>query len=104
FFGLLEVSGGVLRGGEVVSWPDDVRTLDTLAVPEPTKEGRVVFASRKSQPNVAAVEVDTALTVEKNHTESVLHSRVGRTRAALVVRIAADVLVGLASQSRLTGL
>src|SRR5438309_9852870 len=103
-FVLLDVAGGVLRGVEVVSWPDDVRTLDELAVPEPTKEGRVVFASRKSQPDVAAVEVDTALTVEKNHTESVLHIRVGRTRAATVVRIADHVLVELDKQSRLAGL
>src|SRR5256885_6650715 len=86
-FVLLDVVGGVLRGVEVVSWPDDVRTLDALAVPEPMKDGRVVFASRKSQPDVAAVEVDTALTVEKNHTESVLHVRVGRMRIATVVRI-----------------
>src|SRR3989442_1206486 len=55
-FVLLDVVGGVLRGVEVVSWPDDVRTLDALAVPEPTKDGRVVFASRKSQPGVAADE------------------------------------------------
>src|SRR3989442_923957 len=103
-FVLLDVVGGVLRGVEVVSWPDDVRTLDALAVPEPTKDGRVVFASRKSQPEVAAVEVDTALTVEKNHTESVLHVRVGRMRIATVVRIADHVLVELDKQSRLAGL
>src|SRR5437899_8705883 len=102
-FVLLDVAGAGLRGVEVVSWPDDVRTLDTLAVPEPTKEGRVVFASRKSQPNVAAVEVDTALTVEKNHTESVLHIRVGRTRAATDVRIAEHVHVERYKQSRLGG-
>src|SRR3989454_956958 len=103
-FVLLDVVGGVLRGVEVVSWPDDVRTLDALAVPEPMKDGRVVFASRKSQPDVAAVEVDTALTVEKNHTESVLHVRVGRMRIATVVRIADHVLVELDKQSRLAGL
>ena len=103
-FVLLDVVGGVLRGVEVVSWPDDVRTLDALAVPEPTKDGRVVFASRKSQPEVAAVEVDTALTVEKNHTESVLHVRVGRMRIATVARIADHVLVELDKQSRLAGL
>src|SRR2546425_661781 len=102
-FVLLDVVGGVLRGVEVVSWPDDVRTLDALAVPEPMKDGRVVFASRKSQPDVAAVEVDTALTVEKNHTESVLHVRVGRMRIATVVRIADHVLVELDKQSRLAG-
>src|SRR5438552_16430922 len=55
-FVLLDVAGGVLRGVEVVSWPDDVRTLDELAVPEPTQEGRVGFGRRKSQPDVGPGE------------------------------------------------
>jgi hypothetical protein len=103
-FVLLDIAAGVLRGVEVVSWPDDVRTLDALPVPEPTKEGRVVFPSRRSQPDIAAVEVDTALTVEKNQAESVLHIRVGRTRAATIVRVADHLLVELDKQARLAGL
>src|SRR2546428_3137349 len=47
-FVLLDVAGGVLRGVEVVSWPDDVRTPHTLAVPEPPKEGRVGLPSRQA--------------------------------------------------------
>src|SRR3989441_6660340 len=65
-FVVLDVAGGTLRGLDVVTWPDDVRTADTLAAPVPDKEARVVFPSRRSQPGVAAVEVDTALTVERN--------------------------------------
>jgi len=103
-FVLLDVAAGALRGVEVVSWPDDIRTLETLTVPEPQREGHVVFPSRKSQPDVAAVEVDTALTVEKNQSESVLHVRVGRARAATVVRVADCLLVELDKQSRLAGL
>src|SRR5206468_12469376 len=57
-----------------------------------------------SQPGVAAVEVDTALTVEKNQQESVFHLRVGRTRPATVVRVADRLLVELDKQSRLVGL
>src|SRR5437016_10799424 len=70
-FVVIDVAGGCLRGVDVVTWPEDIRTLDTLAVPEPNKEGSVIFPSRRSQPGVAAVEVDTALTVEKNQQESV---------------------------------
>src|SRR5712692_9089516 len=70
-----------LEGDDVVTWPDDVRTVDALAAPAPDKEARVVFPSRRSQPGVAAVEVDTALTVEKNPGESVFHIGVGRGRA-----------------------
>src|SRR5437899_11695051 len=61
-FVLLDVAGGVLRGVEVVSWPHDVGTLDALLVPGPTREGRLVFARRESQRNVAAGDADPAPT------------------------------------------
>lgn len=103
-FVVIDVAGGVLRGVDVVTWPDDIRTVDALAVPDATKEGRVVFPSRRSQPGVAAVEVDTALTVEKNQSESVFHIRVGRSRPAAVVRVADHLLVEVDKQWRLAGL
>src|SRR5437667_355019 len=93
-----------IHGVDVVTWPDDIRTRDTLPIPEPAKDGRVVFPGRKSQPRVAAVEVDTALTVEKNTNESVLHIRVGRQRPATVVRVADLLLVEVDKNSRLAGL
>lgn len=103
-FVVMDVAGGVLRGLDVVSWPDDVRVVPDLAGPPDAKEGRVVFPSRRSQPGVAAVEVDTALTVEKNGSESVFHIRVGRSRAAQVVRVGDHLLVEVDKQSRLVGL
>jgi len=103
-FVVIDVAGGCLRGVDIVTWPDDIRTRDDLAVPTSAKEGRVVFPGRKSQPAVAAVEVDTALTVEKNETESVLHVRVGRQRVAQVVRVADRLLVEMDRNSRLAGL
>ena len=103
-FVVIDVAGGAIHGVDVVTWPDDIRTRDDLAVPEPAKDGRVVFPGRKSQPRLAAVEVDTALTVEKNQTESVLHIRVGRQRAATVVRVADLLLVEVDKNSRLAGL
>ena len=103
-FVVIDVAGGAIHGVDVVTWPDDIRTRDDLAVPEPAKDGRVVFPGRKSQPRVAAVEVDTALTVEKNQTESVLHIRVGRQRAATVVRVGDLLLVEVDKNSRLAGL
>jgi hypothetical protein len=103
-FVVIDVSGGCLRGVDVVTWPDDIRTRDDLAIPDSAKEARVVFPSRKSDSGVAAVEVDTALTVEKNQTESVFHLRVGRARPAMVVRIADRLLVEVDKASRLAGL
>jgi hypothetical protein len=103
-FVVIDVAGGVLRGLDVVTWPDDVRVVADLAGPAEARDGRVVFPSRRSQPGVAAVELDTPLTVEKNAAESVFHIRVGRTRAASVVRVADHLLVEVDKQSRLAGL
>src|SRR5258708_24817690 len=85
-FVLLDIASGALRGVEVVSWPDDVRTMNELPAPDTVKEARVVFPTRRSQPGVAAVEVDTPLTVEKNAKESVFPIRVGRQRPLSLAR------------------
>jgi hypothetical protein len=103
-FVLLDVAGGLLRGLDVVTWPDDIRTVDHLAAPAAAHDARVLFPSRRSQPSVAAVEVDTALTVEKNPAESVIHIRVGRSRPLSVVRVADLLLVEVDKQSHLAGL
>ena len=103
-FVVIDVAGGCLRGVDVVTWPDDIRTHEQLAAPAPAKDARVVFPTRKAQPAVAAVEVDTPLTVEKNQAESVLHIRVGRQRPATVVRVGDRLLVEVDKSSRLAGL
>jgi hypothetical protein len=103
-FVVIDVAGGSLRGVDVVAWPDEVRTTPDLATPAAAKDGRVVFPSRKSQPGVAAVEVDTALTVEKNAGETVFHLRFGRPRPVSVVRVADHLLVEVDKQARIAGL
>ena len=103
-FVVIDVAGGLLRGLDVVTWPDDVRIVPGLAEPEAAREGRIVFPTRRSQPDIAAVELDTALTVEKNDSESIFHIRVGRARAASVIRVADHLLVEIDKQSRLAGL
>jgi hypothetical protein len=103
-FVVIDVAGGCLRGVDVVTWPDDIRTVDRLAVPESSREGRIVFPSGKSQSGVAAVEVDTALTLEKNQAETIFHIRVGRSRPVAVVRVADRLLIEVDKSSRLAGL
>lgn len=103
-FVLIDVAGGCLRGVDVVAWPDDIRTLDTIVVPPASRDARVVFPNRKSQSGVAAVELDTALTVEKNQEESIFHIRVGRARPAAVVRVADRLLVEMDKHAGLAGL
>jgi hypothetical protein len=103
-FVVIDVADGCVCGVDVVAWPDDVRSVGDLAPPTATKDGRVVFPSPRSQPGVAAVEVDTALTVEKNPPESVFHVRVGRSRPLTVVRVADRLLVEVDKQAHIAGL
>ena len=103
-FVVIDVAGGSLRGVDVVTWPDDVRTVASLQAPEASKEGQVTFPDRRSEPGIAAVEVDTPLMVDKNQNESVFHIRVGRQRPATVVRVADHMLVEVDKQSRIAGL
>src|SRR3989442_2013920 len=87
-FVVIDVAGGALRGVDVVTWPDDVRTVASLVPPEPTKEGSGTFPNRRSQPGVAGVEVDTPLTVAKHQSESVVHIPVRRPRPTSSVQVA----------------
>jgi len=103
-FVILDIGAGVLRGLDVVAWPEDIRTNAGLKVPSPEKNARVIFPTRPSQPGVAAVEVDTSLTVEKNTDESVLHLAVGHIRPASVVAVGDYLLVEVDKKSRLAGL
>ena len=102
-FVVIDVADGCVRGVDIVAWPDDVRSVADLAPPA-AKDGRVVFPSPPSQPGVAALEVDTALTVEKNPAESVFHVRAGRSRPVTVVRVADRLLVEVDKQARIAGL
>jgi hypothetical protein len=103
-FVVLDVAAGVLRGVDVVTWPDQIRTVDGLVPPQPARDGRVVFPGRNSPPGIAAVEVDTALVVDKDPAESVFHIRVGRQRGAIVVRVADHLMVEIDKHSRVAGL
>ncbi len=101
-FILLDVAGGQICGVEVVVWPD-VRT-SSLTVPPRVEDGDVTLPTRRSQPSVAAGEVDTALAIETNASESVFHVRLGPARKARVVRVADGLLVEVDEQEELAGL
>jgi len=102
-FVLLDVAGGAIHGVEVVVWPD-VRTTAALAPPQEVESGDVLLPTRRSQPSVAAVEVDTALAIETNTSESVFHVRLGPPRQTRAVRVADGLLVELDEQEDLAGL
>ncbi len=102
-FILLDVVGGSIRGVEVVVWPD-VRTLSSLQVPGEIKDADVALPTRRSQPSVAAVEVDASIAIETNPEESVFHVRVGAARRLDVVRVADGLLVEVDDKNELAGL
>jgi hypothetical protein len=102
-FILLDVSGGAICGVEVVVWPD-VRTTAGLTPPQEVTSGDVLLPTRRAQPSVAAVEVDTALAIETNPAESVFHVRLGSPRPTTVVRVADGLLVEVDEQEELAGL
>ena len=101
-FILLDVAGGAICGVEVVVWPD-VRTA-SLSVPPQVVDGDVVLPTRRSQPSVAAVEVDTALAIDTNAAESVFHVRLGPARQTTTVRVADGLLVEVDEQEEVAGL
>jgi hypothetical protein len=102
-FVLLDIAGGSIRGVEVVVWPD-VRTIATLAPPPEVAEGDVLLPNRRSQPSIAAIEVEMPLTIETNGAESVFRVRVGVSRKVDVVRVAEGLLVELDEKQELAGL
>jgi hypothetical protein len=99
---VLDVNNGVICGLDVVVWPE-VSTLANLQIPETLTDGRVVLPQRPSKPGVASVEVDTALSVSTNATESVFHLRIGARREVDAVRIADHLLVEVDRHGDLAG-
>ena len=102
-FVLLDVAAGAIRGVEVVVWPD-VRTVPGLDGPTDAEHGDVELPGRRSQPAVAAVEVDASLAIDTNTAESVFHVRVGPIRPVTPVRVADGLLVEVDEQQELAGL
>lgn len=102
-FVLLDLVAGIVRGVEVVVWPD-VKTVPDLQPPQGARDGQLVVPGRRSQPSVAAVEVETALSVEADPTEAVLHFRVGPSRPSECVRVAENLLIEVDEEREVAGL
>ena len=98
----LDVSHGRVRAVEVAVWPE-VETRATLAPPDTIDERRIVIPARASQPGIASVGVDSALTAETNADETIIHFRLGKKRDVRTVRLADHVLVELDTLKRIAG-
>lgn len=102
-FVVLDVVAGVVRGLEVVVWPETA-VVAGLTAPQPALNGQLIMPGRASQPGIAAVEVDTSLSAEKRPDESVIHLRVGPQRKAQVVQLAEGLIAEIDGQNTIAGL
>jgi hypothetical protein len=100
---IFEVSSGRINGVEVAVWPD-VRKRDTLAPPNTIEDASIRVPSRKSQPGLASLEIETALTAEADEAERVFHFRMGKSRVTRTVRFAKDLLLELDGNGHMVGI
>ncbi|MDB4905612.1 MAG: hypothetical protein JWO05_396 [Gemmatimonadetes bacterium] len=99
---VLDVNAGRIQGVEVAVWPD-VRKLRTLVPPAHVEDANIVVPARRSQPNVASLEVEIPLVAESDEAERVIHFRLGAERAMKTVRLGQDLLLDLDAHSRIAG-
>ena len=102
-FILLDVAAGLIRGVEVVVWPD-VQTVAALAPPADPQRGDVELPTRRSQTAVSAVEVDTILAIDTNAEESVFHVRLSGVRSLTAVQVAEGLIAEIDEHHELAGL
>jgi uncharacterized protein YuzE len=100
---VLDVTAGRIHSVEVAVWPD-VRKVATLTPPAEVEYTAVRVPSRRSQPGVAALEVDTSLIAESDQSERTIHFKLGRPRQTRTIRLASDVLLDLDANQQIAGL
>jgi len=100
---ILDVSAGRINGVEIAVWPD-VQKRNGLAPPGGVEDMNVRVPSRRSQPDVASLEVETALLAEADSDERVFHFTLGKKRQTRTVRFARDLLVDVDGSNNLAGL
>jgi len=100
---ILDLAGGRINGIEVAVWPE-VQIRNALKPTATPEDAFVVVPSRKSQPDLAALEVETPLIAESDETERVFHFTLGRPKKVRTIRCASDVLVEVDASNHLVGL
>ena len=100
---MFDVDGGRIAGIEVAVWPE-VRKNPTLTAPADIKDARVSLPTRRSQPGIAALEMNTRTLCEADDSERIIHFRFGAARATSPVRVAKDVLLEIDERSCIAGL
>ena len=99
---VVDVDAGCVRGLDIVVWPELVEVA-ALAVPAAARVGIITMGARASQPGVASLELDTALSLAANPARSLFHLRIGPRRQVEAIRIADSLVVDVDQKRRLAG-
>lgn len=100
---ILDVAAGSINGVEVAVWPD-VRKLPALSPPSTIEDARVVVPSRRSQPDIASLEMATRMIAEADANQRNFHFRLGKPREIRTIRLARDLLLDVDEKSQISGL
>lgn len=100
---ILDVQSGRLGGVEVAVWPD-VRHVTALTPPAEVEDVRLVLPAQRQKSGVALLQMDATLLAESDQEETLIHFKVGTSRAARTVRVARDVLVDLGEAQTIKGI
>lgn len=99
---ILDVSSGRISGVEIAVWPE-VRPLPALKAPANVEDIHVTIPSRRSQPNIASMEMATTLVAESDNAQRNFHFRLGRPKLSRTIRLARDVLLDVDDRSQISG-
>ena len=99
---ILDISSGRINGVEIAVWPD-VHTRNALQPPGTVEDACITVPSRRSQPGVASLEVETPMRAETDEAERVFHFTIGRPRQTRTVRCATDLLLDVDASNNLAG-
>lgn len=99
---ILDVADERIRGVEVAVWPT-VRKRADLRPPDEIESVRVKVGRNEGPAGVLAVEVDTPVAAESDHSERTIHFRLGPGRQVRTVRIARNMLLDIDTRDRLAG-
>jgi hypothetical protein len=100
---ILDIADGCINGVEVAVWPE-VQMRSSLALPGTIEDAGVSVPARRSQPGVAALEVETAMRAEADADERMFHFALGKSRATRAIRCARDLILEVDSTGSLAGL
>ncbi len=100
---ILDVGAGRINGVEIAVWPE-VRKMATLAPPTMIEDMHVSVPSRRSQPDIASLEMSARLYAEADHEQRNFHFRLGKPKGARTIRLARDLLLDVDEKGHISGL